>query len=61
MMDLEILRGFAEKKELEGTGILRVFLEKQRYNSEGNLSVLFVQKQRARESVETQRYGILRF
>jgi hypothetical protein len=31
MMDYEILRVFAEKKELEGTGILRVFLEKYRY------------------------------
>jgi hypothetical protein len=27
MMDLEILRGFVEKKELEGTGVLRGFLE----------------------------------
>ncbi len=46
--------GLCREKRARGN---RDFEGKQRYNSEGNLSVLFVQKQRARESVEIQRYG----
>jgi hypothetical protein len=53
----KILRVFVEKLRARRRGFFRAFLEKQRAKSEENLSVLFVQKQRARESVEIKRYG----
>ncbi len=47
-------------RETERTKIVRVFVEEQRAKSEGNLSVLYRNRElgTGRESAEKQRYGI---